>query len=482
MGGAPQSARVHREFETEAALGPEHQPVSAPYKFSSVASNAKSPNRFYQRVDETIEVLLALVAEGIGWATTALLHQDFDAAHRVIEGDSLFDTRCDQLTELVRQRLAGATVRADEVDRLATILQIIPELERSADLAEHIAQRSLQGLGGVISPLSRGLVQSICEATIDMWQQLADAYGTRSRDAVFTLDDADAELDELCASLVSEGTSEAESPQVAVELALIARFYERLGDHAVNLARRVDALAAPRGLAAPLPSLVDVPPAQPTAHRLDHWRLLTRLRRLRLAPRDHRYFELFEITATNTRDSADELRKLVASGAGDDDHYVRIKSCQRRGDELTRRLLHLLDVSFVTPYDRQDIHALVEELHDVVDDMSAAGSLLHMLQPGSWLPEITEFADLVVSMSDEQVALVRCLRSGEGARSHMERIDQLEHRVDSLKHKASQRLFSQGYDAIEILKWKDIVQAFERVADAIENVSDIVESILIKES
>jgi predicted phosphate transport protein (TIGR00153 family) len=460
---------------------PAHHAVAAPYKFSSVASTAKSPNRFYQRVDETIEVLLALVAEGIGWATTALLHQDFDAAHRVIEGDCLFDTRCDQLTELVRQRLAGATVRADEVDRLATILQIIPELERSADLAEHIAQRSLQGLGGVISPLSRGLVQSICEATIDMWQELADAYGTRSRDAAFTLDDADAELDELCASLVSEGTSEAGSPQVAVELALIARFYERLGDHAVNLARRVDALAAPRGLST-LPTLGDAPPPQPTAHRLDHWRLLTRLRRLRLAPRDRRYFELFEFTSANTRDCAEELRKLVASGATDNDHYARIKSCERRGHELTRRLLHLLDVSFVTPYDRQDIHALVEELHDVVDDMCAAGSLLHMLQPSSWLPEITEFADLVVTMSDEQLALVGRLRSGEGARYHMERIDQLEHRVDSLKHKASQRLFSQGYDAIEILKWKDIIQAFERVADAIETVSDIVESVLIKES
>ncbi len=446
-----------------------------------MGSTIENRNRFYQRVDETIGVLLALVAEGIGWATTALLHQDFDAAHRVIEGERLFDARCDQFTELVRQRLAGSMVRADEVDSLATILQIIPELERSADLAEHIAQRSLQGLGGVISPLSRGLVQSICEATIDMWQELADAYGTRSRDAAFTLDDADAELDELCASLVSEGTSEAGDPRVAVELALIARFYERLGDHAVNLARRVDALAAPRRLA-PLASLADAPPLRSTAHRLGRWRLLSRLRRLRLAPRDDRYFELFEITASNARDCAEELRKVVASGSTDNEHYVRIKSCERRGDELTSRLLRLLDVTFVTPFDREDIHALVEELDDVVDDMFAAGSLLHLLQPGSWLPEITELADLLVNMSDEQLALVGRLRNAEGARYHLERIQQLEHRGDSLQHKAIQRLFSGGYDAIEILKWKDIVQAFEGAANSIENVSDVVESILVKES
>jgi predicted phosphate transport protein (TIGR00153 family) len=271
------------------------------------------------------------------------------------------------------------------------------------------------------------------------------------------------------------------NPQVAVELALIARFYERLGDHAVNLARRVDALAAPRRLA-PLASLGDAPPIGSTAHRRGRWRLLTRLRRLRLAPRDDRYFELFEISASNARDCAEELRKVVASGSSDNEHYERVKSCERQGDEFTTRLLRLLDVSFVTPFDREDIHALVEELDDVVDDMFAAGSLLHLLQPGSWLPEITELADLLVSMGDEQVALVGRLRGGDGARYHLERIEQLEHRGNSLHHKAIQRLFRGGYDAIEILKWKDIVQAFEDAANAIEDVSDVVESILVKES
>lgn len=304
-------------------------------------SSIESRTRFYRRVDEAIGQLLELVSEAVGWATTALLHQDFDAAHRVIEGDRVFDARCNELTELVRQRLAGSTVQADEVASLATILQIIPELERSADLAEHTAQRSLQGLGGVISPLSRGLVQSISEATIDMWQHLAESYGTRSRDASFVLDDADRELDELCASLVSEGTSSLDDPKVAVDLALIARFYERLGDHAVNLARRMDALAAPRRLA-PVISLGDIPPLRVTAQRVGRWRFLSRLRRLRLTPRDDRYFELFEVATANARDCAEALRKLVVSS--DHEHYAAIKTCERRGDDTAaapaRRQLH----------------------------------------------------------------------------------------------------------------------------------------------
>jgi predicted phosphate transport protein (TIGR00153 family) len=490
----PFSVDVHRDFDQRRGaartipigIATVSNRVGRKIVDGKVASGAMGPSlenrsHFYQRVDETFGVLLALVAEGIGWATTALLHQDFDAAHRVIEGDKVFDARCDQFTELVRQRLAGSTVQADEVETLATILQIIPELERSADLAEHIAQRSLQGLGGVISPLSRGLVQSISEATIDMWQELADAYSTRSREAAFTLDEADGELDELCASLVGEGTRDPENPQVAVDLALIARFYERLGDHAVNLARRIDILAAPRRLS-PIESLAEIPPLRASAQRFGRWRLLSRLRRLRLAPRDDRYFDLFQEAATNASDCADHLRKLVVAGGTDTDHFSQVKACERRGDDITSQLLRLLDSSFVTPYDREDIHALVEELDDVVDDMFGAASMLQLVSVETALPEMPELADLLVTMSDELVALVACIRSGEGARYRLERIEQLEHHGDALYRKAIQRLFGGDYEAIEILKWKDIVQGFEAAANAIENVSDVVESILIKEN
>ncbi|MGH9016335.1 MAG: DUF47 family protein [Acidimicrobiales bacterium] len=444
-----------------------------------MATSAENRAHFYDSVGEAIGVLLELVVEAVGWATTALLHQDFDGAHRVIEGDRVFDSRCDELTELVRQRLASSTVQADEVEGLATILQIVPELERSADLAEHIAQRSLRGLGGVMSPLSRGLVQSISDVTISMWQQLADDYGARSRQSAFTLDDADNELDELCAALVTEGISGAGDSKLAVDLGLIARFYERLGDHAVNLARRMDALAAPRRLVPLTPG--EFPPLRATARRLGRWRLLPRLRQLRISPRDDRFFELFEEAAANGRDCADQLRKLVVS-QDDDEHFAMVQACERRGDDITGKLLRVLEVSFVTPFDREDIHQLVEELDDVVDDMFAAGSLLQLLRVDTSLPEIIELADLLVAMSDELVALIGRLRSSDGARYHLERIEQLETHGDYLYRKAIQRLFGGNYDAIEILKWKDIVQAFEDSSNAIETVSDVVESILVKQT
>lgn len=86
------------------------------------------------------------------------------------------------------------------------------------------------------------------EIAIGMWRLTGDAYAKRSRGVGFDLDESDNELDELCAALVTEGSAQGQDPKIAVDLALIARFYERLGDHAVNLARRIDSLAAPRRL------------------------------------------------------------------------------------------------------------------------------------------------------------------------------------------------------------------------------------------
>jgi phosphate transport system protein len=209
-----------------------------------VARPLTDREEFRQRVDRSVLVLYASVVESLGWATAALLDQDSDLADRVISDDHKVDDRCRELTDLVKDRLSEATVEPDELEDLIAVLQMVPELERSADLAEHIAQRGRQGLGGFISPRSRGLVQSMCDVGIRMWQLSSRAYAERSRDLSFEINEADDELDDLSVNLLREGAAGGVEPQVAAEVALIARFYERLGDHAVNLARRSAGRAA----------------------------------------------------------------------------------------------------------------------------------------------------------------------------------------------------------------------------------------------
>jgi phosphate transport system protein len=208
-----------------------------------VAAPSGERDEFLVGADRAVLVLFATVIESLGWATAALLDQDIELANRVIADDKKVDARCRELTDRIKDRLAGPVVDRDELEDLIAILQMVPELERSADLAEHVAQRALQDLGGSISPRSRGLIQSMCDVGVRMWELSSRAYAERSHELSVEINEADDELDDLSAFLLTEGVAGGGNPRVAAELALIARFYERIGDHAVNLARRSGGMA-----------------------------------------------------------------------------------------------------------------------------------------------------------------------------------------------------------------------------------------------
>lgn len=198
----------------------------------------------FERVDQEVIALFALVREGLAGATDALLGGDQGAALELIAKDQVVDDRVAGLELSVRDLFARSQVGDEELGHMIAVLQILPELERSSDLAEHIAQRAAHGLGSDMTPRSRGLVQRMAEVALEMWKVVADAYANRSLHAGEELDEADEELDILHESLTAEVGSGQMPLAVATELTLIARFYERLGDHAVNLGRRVGRLAS----------------------------------------------------------------------------------------------------------------------------------------------------------------------------------------------------------------------------------------------
>jgi phosphate transport system protein len=195
------------------------------------------------RVDREIITLFALVRDGLAGATDSLLGGDRNAARDLIARDELVDERVEALESDVRDLLGSSRLSKEDLGHLIAVLQILPELERSSDLAEHIAQRAAHGLGSDMTPRSRGLVQRMAEVALEMWRLVADAYANRSLSAGNELDEADEELDILHENLTAEVGSAKMPVPVAAELTLIARFYERLGDHAVNLGRRVSRLA-----------------------------------------------------------------------------------------------------------------------------------------------------------------------------------------------------------------------------------------------
>src|SRR5699024_8916490 len=148
---------------------------------------------------------------------------------------------------------------------------------------------------------------------------------------------------------------------------------------------------------------------------------------------DDAFITLFRAAADNARVCAAALATLVESKNGfDSEAFDTVRSSEHRGDEITVELLRHLDAAFVTPYDRADIHALADELDDVVDGRYIAATRLELVEGGTRLDEVTEMAEVIIEMTDEMRELIDCLEAREGARFRLERIENLERRGDAI--------------------------------------------------
>ena len=187
---------------------------------------------------QTVQVF-ALVGEAIAGATHALLANDRELAKRIFDQDVTIDNLVDSMVNTAQTRLLEErSLGADSKRMLMTLIRILPDIERNGDLAEHIARRAARGLGNEMSPRSRGLVERMGEVASMIWREATDIIIDGKLGSLGEIEDIDDELDDLHVSLTAELTSGSMALPVAVELALLARFYERFGDHCVNLARR----------------------------------------------------------------------------------------------------------------------------------------------------------------------------------------------------------------------------------------------------
>ena len=197
-----------------------------------------------EQIDRKVMQLFALVGDSVSGATHALLAGDREAAKALADRDEVVDSLCHDIEELTLQQLTVAGITSpNQLRYLVTVIRMLPDLERNGDLAEHVARRAARGLGAELSARSRGLLERMGEVAVHMWRATTDAYAERQAAGWALVDDLDDEMDDLHVSLTVEVVAGTMPLPVAVELALLARFYERFGDHAVNLAKRVAVLA-----------------------------------------------------------------------------------------------------------------------------------------------------------------------------------------------------------------------------------------------
>lgn len=183
--------------------------------------------------------LFALVSEGVAAANEALMADDTKALAAVRAGEATIDELMVELEANIERLLMLQAPVARELRWVLTLIRIVPELERSGDLAVHIAKRAGTGLVAKLTPTARGQLERMGAIASSLWREAADAFADQDPTAGERLEDMDDELDDLHTALTTELLSGSLTAAQAADATLVARFYERLGDHAVHIASRV---------------------------------------------------------------------------------------------------------------------------------------------------------------------------------------------------------------------------------------------------
>src|SRR5437879_3304749 len=200
-------------------------------------------HRDLEEIDQEGVQLFALMAESVDKYTEAPLANHRYAPQSVVDDDAVVDELSCDAERREQRRVGMQSPRAGDMRFLLSVLRIVPELERSGDLAEHIAARATRGVSDSLTPRIRGLIEQMGRVGTQMWRRAADGYVDRDADVAAQLNERDDELDELHSSLTAELVTGQLTVPIALEMALVARFYERLGDHAVNIGERIRYIA-----------------------------------------------------------------------------------------------------------------------------------------------------------------------------------------------------------------------------------------------
>lgn len=200
----------------------------------------------------------------------------------------------------------------------------------------------------------------------------------------------------------------------------------------------------------------------------------------RIIPRDEGFFPLFEQAAEISHECAQRLVGILHSVPPTESEVDGIMAAERRGDEIVREIARRLERSLVTPFDREDIAQLATSLDDVTDEIFAAADLVLLHRVTGDLPGVFELADLLTQITLANCDLIRNLKSMDSVSELLESIDKLESSADRVFRRVTSELFSGRHDALDILRWKDIVEAIEKAIDAVEEASDIVASVVVK--
>ena len=205
--------------------------------------------------------------------------------------------------------------------------------------------------------------------------------------------------------------------------------------------------------------------------------------RLRLTPQNNVFYDMFTASANNILDGAHTLHAMVTGPRQDRDALNKqLRDEEHRGDDRTHSILREVNSTFVTPIDREDIYRLASRLDDVMDFFEAAGDLIVLYELETLPQEMQQMADLLVRAAELTAAAMPRLKSLKNLSDYWIEVNRIENEADKLHRRFVARLFGGDFDALTVMKLKEVAEELEAAADAFENVADTVETIAVKES
>jgi len=201
---------------------------------------------------------------------------------------------------------------------------------------------------------------------------------------------------------------------------------------------------------------------------------------VRLIPRDEQFYELFTQLAERLSLAARLLNQLFREPERRAEHVQAIKSAEHEADEITREIIDRLDRTFITPFDREDIHQLASALDEVVDLLDGAARRVEIFRITTVHQAAVTLSDVMVRAAVEVEAAVRGMKDPKVVGLKAQELKRLEEEGDAIYHESMGALFDGALDAIEVIKWKELYDKVEDALDQAEDVANVLQSIALK--
>ena len=201
-----------------------------------------------------------------------------------------------------------------------------------------------------------------------------------------------------------------------------------------------------------------------------------------LIPRDNSFFDMFAQLSENLMAGARAMVDLFADYRDVEAKIAEIRRIERTADEITHAILTKLNQTFITPFDREDIHQLASSLDDVLDFMNAAGARIIMYRITNPPPVALDLARLILLQTQELHRALPLLRKNGDILTHCVEINRLENEADVISRAAIGQLFDQEKDPIALIKTKELIEFLESATDRAEDVANVLETVVLKNS